>query len=111
MFGRPARDTGLVSERNDQPTETQRLHLLNSRDVLQRIREGLARGRIVPLASRGKPGEAVERIYLLVLSRRPSPDEVAVAARHARAKGVTPGEAAQDLVWALINSKEFLYRH
>ena len=37
MFGRPARDTGLESERNNQPTDAQRLYLLNSSDMQRRI--------------------------------------------------------------------------
>lgn len=111
VLGRPARDTGLVSERNDQPTEAQRLHLLNSRDVHDRIRQGFARGRFVPVAIKGKPREAVERIYLLVLSRPPSPEEVEAIQAYGRGPGMGPAEVGQDLVWALLNSKEFLYRH
>ena len=39
LFGRPARDTGLESERNNQPTAAQRLHLLNSSHIRTKIEQ------------------------------------------------------------------------
>ena len=40
MFGRPPRDTGLESERNNRPTAAQRLHLLNSSHIQRKIEQG-----------------------------------------------------------------------
>ncbi len=37
MFGRPSRDTGLLSERSNRPTPDQRLHLLNSSHIRRKI--------------------------------------------------------------------------
>ena len=39
MFGRPSRDTGLESERNNRPTAAQRLHLLNSSHIRRKIEQ------------------------------------------------------------------------
>ena len=39
MFGRPPRDTGLESERNNRPTAAQRLHLLNSSHIQRKIEQ------------------------------------------------------------------------
>ena len=39
MFGRPPRDTGLESERNNRPTADQRLHLLNSSHIQRKIEQ------------------------------------------------------------------------
>ncbi len=39
MFGRPARDTGLESERNNRPTAAQELHLLNSSHIRRKIEQ------------------------------------------------------------------------
>ncbi len=110
MFGRPARDTGLESERNNQPTDAQRLHLLNSSQVQRKIEAG---GRLAALAKNAKadPPAAVRALYLNVLSRYPTEPEVAAALQYAQSGSVTPGEAVCDVAWALINSKEFLYRH
>ncbi len=110
MFGRPARDTGLESERSGRPTDAQRLHLLNSTDVQRRIRNS-PRLRAAVEGARGDRDETIRRIFLVVLSRSPIPEEAAAAARHFRAGGRAPREAAEDLAWALVNSREFLYRH
>ena len=37
LFGRPSRDTGLESERNNRPSADQRLHLLNSTHIQRKI--------------------------------------------------------------------------
>ncbi len=108
IFGRPSRDTGLMSERSNQPTDTQRLYLLNSSDIRKRIQRspqlrGTAGGR--------NPLGAVNRIYLTILSRYPTQAEVATLRQHFRAAGASPRQAGEDLAWALINSKEFLCRH
>ncbi len=110
MFGRPARDTGLESERNNRPTDAQRLHLLNSSHIQRKIQRS-GRLRSVMNNARGKRGNVIRAIYMNVLSRYPTEDELAAAMEYARTEGLNPRQAADDLVWALINSKEFLYRH
>ena len=108
MFGRPARDTGLESERNNQPTDAQELHLLNSTHV-QRKLERSARLRRVVNAAKGNARAVVSGLYLTVLSREPVAAEAAAAAAYLGNAGAQRGAA--DLAWALVNSKEFLYRH
>jgi len=110
MFGRPARDTGLESERNNQPTDAQRLHLLNSTHVQRKIeRSWRLRGLIkTPRRNRGHP---IRMIYMNILSRDPTQNELAAAEEYFRTDGLKPNEAINDLAWALINTKEFLYRH
>jgi hypothetical protein len=108
MFGRPTRDTGLWSERNNDMTGAARLHLLNSSDIQARIE----RSQRIRFALRGQRGAgAIRALYLLVLSRPPTETEVAAVARHAGSAKLNPKQVADDLVWALINSKEFLYAH
>lgn len=110
MFGRPARDTGLESERNNQSTDAQRLYMLNSTAIQKKI-ENSPRLREVFQGARGKPPELVRRAYMNILSRPPTKDEMETALAYAKTPGLRPRQAAADLVWALINSKEFLYRH
>jgi len=110
MFGRPARDTGLESERNDAPTEEQRLWLLNSTDVQQRILRS-PKLRAAATAARGDVIETIRQMYLVVLSRYPVDAEVAAAIAYFKTPGQAPRDSAADLAWALVNSKEFLYRH
>lgn len=111
QFGRPARDTGLLGERNDAMTPSQSLHLLNSTHIRRKIEQGPALLALLR-AHRADPRAATEAVYLTVLSRPPTNEELLALQRHAETtKRGKPGEAARDIVWALINSPEFLYRH
>jgi hypothetical protein len=110
MFGRPARDTGLESERNNQPTDTQRLHLINSTDVQRKIEQSPRLRRLAQVAGSNRR-DLIRRIYLNILSRFPTANELAAAEQYAQTPGPNPNLAATDLAWALINTKEFLYRH
>ncbi len=108
MFGRPSRDTGLESERNNTFTAAQRLHLLNSSHVQRKLEQGPRLQAI--LRARSSPRELVETLYLTILSRPPLAEERAAVSEFFAATTDKRG-ATLDLVWALINSAEFLHRH
>ena len=110
MFGRPARDTGLVSERNNNPSDEQRLHMLNSTHVQDKIERSRRLNNLVRVA-KGNKQMLIGGIYLNILSRFPTQNEMAIAEQYFETKGLGIRQAATDLAWALINSKEFLYRH
>jgi hypothetical protein len=110
LFGRPTRATGLLSERNNLPSEAQRLHLLNSSEVKAKVTQS-PRLRSLVEEMRNDPPTLVRWIYLGILSRYPTPAEQEAAFAYARNAGLKPQQAAQDVAWALVNSKEFLYRH
>jgi len=106
-FGRSSRDTGLESDRNNRPSAAQRLHLLNSSHVRRKIETSRKLRALV--GSDPKRPENIVEIYLTVLSRMPTDEELQVAKTHLKE---TWGDAGpRDLVWALINSPEFCYRH
>jgi len=112
MFGRPSRDTGLHSERSNKPSEAQRLHLLNSSSIQNKIGrsrriEGLLR------LSRGNRRRLIDLVYVVVLSRPPTTDERSAAEDYYRTRAGRAGlrNGTIDLTWALINTKEFLFRH
>ncbi|MEI6502973.1 MAG: DUF1553 domain-containing protein, partial [Armatimonadota bacterium] len=67
-FGRPSRDTGLESERNNTPSDSQRLYLLNSTAIQKKI-ENSQRLRELLQGVKGKPPELVRRVYMNLLSR------------------------------------------
>ena len=111
MFGRPERDTGLEAERSNEVSDGQRLHLLNSTHIKSKIERGLRLKQLFA-QNRGKTDQMIRQIYLLTLSRNPTKDEMQVAAELFNVKARRKNrQAAIDLIWALINSKEFLYRH
>lgn len=109
LFGRAARDTGLESERNNRLTAAQQLHLLNSSHVQRKIEQS----RMVQTLTQTKRAqpEVINGLYLAVLSRFPTESERAIVTAQLETRGGKNREAACDLVWALFNSAEFLYRH
>ena len=109
MFGRPARDTGMDSERNNRPTTSQRLHLLNSSHIQRKIEQSAKLQAIIQ--SRATSAQITTALYLTILSRYPTAREEEVLAAHARAGALSGRERALDLAWALVNSAEFLHRH
>lgn len=109
MFGRPSRDTGMESERNNRPTAGQSLHLLNSSHVQRKIEQSRT---VQTLAqSKTSPSELIGGLYLATLSRFPTEEELKMVSAHFESGKMNRREAAADLVWALVNSPEFLYRH
>ncbi len=106
-FGRSSRDTGLESDRNNRPTASQRLHMLNSSHVRRKM-ETSPKLRALLGADPKKPENIVE-IYLTLLSRMPTEEERQIAETHVKATWAEGGP--RDLFWALINSPEFCFRH
>jgi hypothetical protein len=109
LFGRPARATGMENERVNKPLPPQRMHLLNSSHIQRKLEDGPVLKRL--LSGNRKQAEIVEDLYLTILSRFPTPSEVARVDTYIKSGVVKGREAGLDLAWALINSDEFLYRH
>jgi hypothetical protein len=109
LFGRPARQTSCGCERSDDPNLGQLLHLMNSTGVNSRL--SAKTGRVATLVQSKVPdSHVIEELYLTSLSRFPTPQESKRAlAVFASAKNRQ--QAGEDLEWALLNSKEFLFNH
>ena len=110
MYGRPSRDTGLSSERITDPTDSQRMHMLNSSHIQDKIEGGW---RLKNLAKNLKwdRNKIINSLYLNILSRRPTKNEFDTAVEYMKAKGMANAQKYNDLAWALINTKEFRYKH
>jgi hypothetical protein len=109
-FGRPLRASACECERSSDPNLNQALHLMNGDLVNRKLLQ--PRSRLAQLLKDPRLTDAtlVRRLYLLAFNREPSQ----VEADQARALiAESPGRAAgaQDLFWALLNSKEFLFNH
>lgn len=109
LFGRPARDTGLASERNNHLSASQRLYLLNSSHIERKLEQGVAMQEFFRSAP-GSPA-TIRNLYITILSRYPEGAEVREIKDYAQANGIGPGQSLLDAAWALLNSSEFLYRH
>ncbi len=108
-FGRPPRQITCECERTVKPNIAQALHLLNG-DFLNRKIADKA-GRVEKLmAAKAPAAKSVEELYLVTLSRPPSADELAKAEGWVKS-APSVKEGLQDLLWTLVNSKEFLFNH
>lgn len=108
-FDRPRRVTGCECERTGGATLGQVLLLSNSDEVEGKIAAG--DGAIAKLLAQKKPaGEIVDELYLGALSRLPSEAERAKAMSFI-ASEQDPRPALEDVLWTLVNSKEFVFNH
>ncbi|WP_162029304.1 MULTISPECIES: DUF1553 domain-containing protein [unclassified Lentimonas] len=108
LFGRPSRDTGLFAERDSSMTDKQALHMLNSSHVLKKINKSTW----IRQVSKGTlDREKLTPLYLAFYGRKPMDAEVRIAQQYCAGKGKKRWAATQDLIWAMMNSKEFLYNH
>lgn len=110
LFGKPQRMEACECERDTGSNMLQALHFINGKSILGRVTNPGCR--INALAREKVSDEQlVENIYLWCLARVPSPDETRVSANHIKSYGAQRLEAAQDLMWALLNSRDFLLVH
>ena len=86
------------------------LHLLNAGELKGKL--AASTGRAERLAKEEKPAEAkIRELYLAAFSREPRPPEIKSALEYLNEPGTTANANYQDLIWALINTKEFLFNH
>ena len=122
VFGRPDSSSSCECERSQDASLAQSLHLLNSKDVQAKLTDDKARA--AQLAADKERGDEakVRELYLRAFSREPSAEELQIAQKHlAKYAGKSSDEkgnpvhgrrqAFEDLIWALINTKEFLFNH
>lgn len=110
-FGRPERVTACACERSSEVTMPQVLHLMNGEGLSARLDAG--EGRLQSLLKSGKPDrEVAEALFLATLSRKPTDEQWAAVESALSAAGPSGrSEVFRDLMWALVNSKEFLFGH
>lgn len=109
IFGRPVRATVCECERSNEPSIAQALHLMNSPEIIDKIRDRDGHAARVA-ATPGEPDQIIDELYLTALARLPREDERNVM-REAFSASMDRRQAAEDVLWALLNCKEFLYNH
>ncbi|HET6408643.1 MAG TPA: DUF1553 domain-containing protein, partial [Chthoniobacteraceae bacterium] len=111
-FGRPNSSSDCPCERDVKPSITQSLHLMNSRSLHGKLKSTEAGARIEQIIKGDRPvDEIVTDLYLLCYSRRPTAEERQIATATFSAEGATRRTATEDLLWALLNSAEFVFNH
>ncbi|CAN5366404.1 hypothetical protein BH23VER1_BH23VER1_03550 [soil metagenome] len=111
LFGRPDRVTACACERSGEVTLPQLLHLQNAGEIRDKIRAG--HGRLHTLARSGRPTpEILDDLFLATVAREPDADQRAtVHALVGTGPDIDPTPVLEDLLWALLNSKEFAFNH
>ena len=121
VFGRPNSQSVCECERVQSSSLAQSLHLINSADMKSKLANSA--GRAARLASaETSTEEKINQLYLTAFSRKPRPDELTTARNYlnesqvdAAGKPIDKNKAArqnfQDMIWALMNTKEFMFNH
>ncbi|MFM7128809.1 MAG: DUF1549 domain-containing protein [bacterium] len=107
-FGRATRETPCSCEVKMEPTLSHALHLLNGDTVNSKIRAG----GVVEKLMKEKPKieDRITDLYVRCFARKPTADEL-TNLQKAIALEPDPKKAMEDLFWALLNSREFLFNH
>jgi hypothetical protein len=107
-FGRATRETPCSCEVKMEPTLSQALHLLNGDTSNAKIQQGGVAKRL--LDSKKPPTELITELYLRCLTRKPTKEELDKLLP-TMAEGTNKQQALEDIFWALLNSREFLFNH
>jgi hypothetical protein len=109
VFGRPKREVACECERSDTPNMTQALQFMTGNLLNLKLRD--PKGRVAKMTQAKMPvDKAVEEIYLTTLSRVPTSDESKKAVALVGTAS-SPREGLEDLLWALLNTREFQFNH
>lgn len=108
-FGQPGRELACECERESDSNLAQALQLINGPTINEKTRNG--NNRVGKLLAKKLPDkEVLDQLYLATLSRLPLEGEVKAALDHI-GKATDKRKAWEDVQWALLNAKEFLFRH
>jgi hypothetical protein len=113
-FGRPERSQTCSCERQQDSSVGQALHLNNGRTLNDKLK---AKDSVIARWLKEKVGdeEAVRRVFLAALSRPPTAAELRrfkdLMAEAARDDKATRREVLEDLFWAVLTGREFMFNH
>ncbi len=109
VFGQPQRELPCECERSTDSNLSQALQLINGPTVHNKLRSET--GNVHRWVAEGKSdAEIIDLLYQAALSRSALPQEQATAQAHIKASEDRV-RAVEDVAWAVINSKEFLFQH
>ncbi len=108
VFGRPQRISACECERVSEANLAQALHLLNSDEVQNKLSRGGARADQMVKEKR-PDAEKVTELFLWAFARKPTADDMKVATEHLARHEKDKKVAYENIIWALLNTKEFIF--
>jgi hypothetical protein len=109
VFGQPQREMACQCERSSESNLSQALQMINGPTVHNKLRAD--NGRIHQMVKGGKKDEEIiTTLYLAALARNPVEAELNASRKHI-AGSTDRMLALEDVGWAILNSKEFLFQH
>ncbi len=108
-FGQPARELACECERESDGNLAQALQLINGPTVNEKVKNPTNRIATLLAAKKGER-EMLDDLYLVALARKADEDEAKAALAHVT-KGTDKRKAWEDVLWAILNTREFLFRH
>ncbi len=123
VFGRPEMDSACECERTQDANLAQSLHLLNSKGIQDKLAHDNGRAAALANAQDQPNTEKIEDLYIRAFSRLPNSEETSIALAYLEKKrqaakdkkpeeqATAEREAFEDIIWALVNTKEFLFNH
>jgi len=110
VFGRPQRISACECERVSDANLAQALHLLNSDEVQGKLSRAGGRADALMNAKDTRPdAEKVEELFFWAFARKPSETDLKVALEHINKHAQNKKVAYENIVWALLNTKEFVF--
>ena len=109
LFGRPPRESACECERAADPSLSQALHFMNDSFVLSKLTSGTSFATKLA-ADKREDSEKVSEMFRTVFSRKPTEDELNNAVEYLKSE-TDQKKAFGNLLWALINTKEFQFVH
>jgi Protein of unknown function (DUF1553)/Protein of unknown function (DUF1549) len=108
VFGRPQRISACECERVSEANLAQALHLLNSDEIQQKLsRQG---GRAEAVTKDPRPdAEKIDELFLWALGRKPTPEQRDLALGQVTKNTANKKIAYENILWALLNTKEFVF--
>jgi hypothetical protein len=108
-FGKPERLLSCECERSNEATLGQTLSLIGGQQLNERLRQaGNRLGRMLELSLSHR--EMIEELYWTALTRPPNEEEIAGLEAYMR-QASEPRQALEDVTWALLNTKELIFRN
>ncbi len=131
VFGRPDMNSACECERVDDVNLAQALHLVNSTNIRNKLASNEARAALLLKNREASEETRISELYRRAFSRSPSPEELDIGVTYLNRKRTPPDpatlseeekkkpktpemlerESYEDLIWALLNTKEFLFNH